>query len=394
MRKKLKDVCNFYSGTGFPVKHQGEKAGELPFYKVGDIANNATSGNVYLSTCNNYISYEVAKEIKGTVIPEDVVVFAKIGEALKLNRRAITSKKCLIDNNAMGIGAKKEYLDSHFFYFFMKNLKMESLAESTTVPSVRKTKLEEIEIDIPSFEIQKNISKILRKLENIIKDRQSQILKFDMLVKARFVEMFGTYPKNEKGWKVGKIRDLVSDVRYGSSRKAAEGNCGHYQYLRMNNITYSGELDLSEVKTIDIPKDELEKCTVKRGDLLFNRTNSKELVGKTCVYNRDEQMVLAGFIVRVRMNDKALPEFVSAFMNTDFSKQMLLGMCKTAIGQANINAQELQNIGIYIPPIKIQKEFIEFKAQIDKSKVVVPSKIKNTIFAIMLSVSFGQITSI
>ena len=94
----------------------------------------------------------------------------------------------------------------------------------------------------------------------------------------------------------------------------------------------------------------------------------KELVGKTCVYNRDEMMVLAGFVVRVRLNDKALPEFVSAFMNTDFSKAMLLAMCKAAIGQANINAQELQNIGIYIPPLELQQSFVQFKEQIDKSK--------------------------
>ena len=136
----------------------------------------------------------------------------------------------------------------------------------------------------------------------------------------------------------------------------------------MNNITYNGELDLTDTKTIDVPDEELDKCTVRRGDLLFNRTNSKELVGKTCVYNRDEMMVLAGFVVRVRLNDRALPEFVSAFMNTDFSKQMLLGMCKAAIGQANINAQELQNIGIYIPPLQVQKDFVSFKTQVDKSK--------------------------
>ena len=160
----------------------------------------------------------------------------------------------------------------------------------------------------------------------------------------------------------------MTEVRYGSSRKAAEGDSGKYPYLRMNNITYGGELDLTETKTIDIPDDELDKCSVHRGDLLFNRTNSKELVGKTCVYNRDEMMVLAGFVVRVRLNNKALPEFLSAFMNTDFSKQMLLGMCKAAIGQANINAQELQNIGVYIPPIKIQQDFVYFKERIDKSK--------------------------
>ena len=183
----------------------------------------------------------------------------------------------------------------------------------------------------------------------------------------------------------------MTEVRYGSSRKAADGDLGKYPYLRMNNITYGGELDLTDTKTIDIPDEELDKCTVRRGDLLFNRTNSKELVGKTCVYNRDEMMVLAGFVVRVRLNDRALPEFVSVFLNTDFSKQMLLNMCKAAIGQANINAQELQNIGIYIPPIELQEEFISFKAQVDKSKAQVQKALDETqlLFDSLMQEYFG-----
>lgn len=164
MRKKLKEICDFYSGTGFPVKYQGEENGELPFYKVGDIANNVNSGHVYLKFCNNYISHDYAKEMKGVIIPKNVVVFAKIGEALKLNRRAITSCDCLIDNNAMGIGGKSKYLNSMYFYFYMKNLKMETLAESTTVPSVRKTKLEEVEMEVPSLDEQSEIVNILAKL--------------------------------------------------------------------------------------------------------------------------------------------------------------------------------------------------------------------------------------
>lgn len=178
--------------------------------------------------------------------------------------------------------------------------------------------------------------------------------------------MFGVYPANPMGWEIGTIRDIVTEVRYGSSRPAVDG--GKYPYLRMNNITYGGELDLSDTKRIDIPDNELDKCTVRRGDVLFNRTNSKELVGKTCVYDRDEMMVLAGFVIRIRVKDCILPEFLSAFLNTDFSKQMLLGMCKTAIGQANINAQELQNIGLYLPPVELQRRFIQFKKETDKSK--------------------------
>jgi len=365
---KLKNICTFYAGTGFPVKYQGQVAGQYAFYKVGDISDSVRSGKIYLDGSNNYISNQDVKEIKGTIIPKDTVVFAKIGEAVRLNRRAITSENCLVDNNVMGIAPDQHRLSLRYFFYFMKMLKMEVLAESTTVPSVRKTKLEDIDIYLPNMDKQNEISDLLDNVDFIIRLKRQQIEELDDLVKSRFVEMFGTYPANEKRWETGIIRDLVTDVRYGSSRKASDGKEGQYPYLRMNNITYSGELDLTEIKTIDIPEDELPKCSVQRGDVLFNRTNSKELVGKTCVYNRDEMMVLAGFVIRIRVNDRVLPEFLSSYLNMDFSKAMLLSMCKAAIGQANINAQELQNIGIYIPSISEQKLFVAFKNKIDKSK--------------------------
>ena len=223
------------------------------------------------------------------------------------------------------------------------------------------------EIPVYDENRQQEIVDRLNRISELIEKRQEQLVQLSELMKSRFIELFGVYPSNPKGWETATIRDIVADIRYGSSRPAVDG--GKYPYLRMNNITYGGELDLTDTKRIDIPDNELDKCTVRRGDVLFNRTNSKELVGKTCVYNRDEMMVLAGFVIRVRVTERVLPEFLSAFLNTDFSKQMLLGMCKAAIGQANINAQEMQNIGIYLPPTELQRQFVQFKEQTDKSKL-------------------------
>ena len=254
------------------------------------------------------------------------------------------------------------------------------------------TGLHNLKIDdyVSRFEIQEvpldkqiGLCRTLNSVRSLIEARKHQIIELDNLVKARFVEMFGIYPSNQMGWETGKIRDTVADVRYGSSRPAVDG--GKYPYLRMNNITYGGELDLSDVKRIDVPENELDKCTVRRGDVLFNRTNSKELVGKTCVYDRDEMMVLAGFVIRVRVNDRVLPEFLSAFLNTDFSKKTLSEMCKAAIGQANINAQEMQNIGLYLPPLELQRQFVQFKKQVDKSKVVESIHRMNVLFNITLN---------
>lgn len=358
---KLGDVCDFYSGTGFPNVYQGNKHGKYPFYKVSDISKNVISGNVELISCDNYIDDDVVNVIKGTIIPPHCVVFAKIGEALKLNRRALTSCYCLVDNNVMGIQANKLYLDSRYFYYFMCNVDLQRYSESTAVPSVRKSRIAEIEIPLPSLEEQRRIAAVLDKVTDLIAQRRAQLDKLDLLVKSRFVEMFGDPHFNPMGWPTGTIRNVVKEVKYGTSRPAVEG--GTYKYLRMGNITYDGHLDLKDLKYIDIPDSEIDKCIVKKGDVLFNRTNSKELVGKTCVFDLDEPMVIAGYIIRVRVNEKVLPEYLSAVLNSQYGKQTLTDMCKAIVGQANINAQELQNIQILIPPIELQYSFLKFLQQ-------------------------------
>ena len=283
----------------------------------------------------------------------------------------------------------KDNVLPEYLCYVVRHMHLEKYFTGATIPHIYFRDYKNEKFNLDSLDKQAEIIELLGKAESIILKRRKELAELDNLIKARFVEMFGIYPANQMGWETGKIRDTVADVRYGSSRPAVDG--GKYPYLRMNNITYGGELDLSDVKRIDVPENELDKCTVRRGDVLFNRTNSKELVGKTCVYDRDEMMVLAGFVIRVRVNDRVLPEFLSAFLNTDFSKKTLSEMCKAAIGQANINAQEMQNIGLYLPPLELQRQFVQFKKQIDKSKVVVQKALDEaqTLFDSLMQQYFG-----
>ena len=214
---------------------------------------------------------------------------------------------------------------------------------------------------------QNEIVEILNKCKFIIDSRKRELVELDNLIKARFVELFGDPIKNPKGWEVVTIGDIVTEVRYGTSKPAVEG--GKYPYLRMNNLTVDGHLDLKDLKYIDIPDDEMEKCVVRKGDVLFNRTNSIELVGKTAVFDLPEDMVIAGYIIRVRLNERLLPEIFSQYMNLEALKDILRAMAKGAVNQANINAQELQSIKVYVPDMEVQKQFIKMKEQVDKSKV-------------------------
>lgn len=355
--RPLTEYCTLNMGQSPDSKTYNTQGNGLPFYQ-----GNADFGETHPIT-RVWCSAPVKTAENGDIL---ISVRAPIGA---MNTAV---ERCCIGRGLAALTPIRNKCSKQFLYYALQS-KVDSLIDSliaqgtgSTFKAISKKVLEATYIPAYSSDEQEHISNTIGRVDRAVAARRNQLILLDQLVKSRFVELFGVYPLNPKGWETATIRDIVTDVRYGSSRPAVDG--GKYPYLRMNNITYGGELDLTDTKRIDIPDNELDKCTVRRGDVLFNRTNSKELVGKTCVYNRDEMMVLAGFVIRVRVTERILPEFLSAFLNTDFSKRMLLGMCKAAIGQANINAQEMQDIGIYLPPTELQRQFVQFKEQTDKSK--------------------------
>lgn len=274
-------------------------------------------------------------------------------------------------DTAFGLSVKKDLVLPKYFYYFCKKFDFEKLNKTVTIPSLTKSDLLKIKINLPVKDEQQAIIDKLMKIESIMEFRKTELDYLDVLIKARFVEMFGDPIKNSKGWEVATIGNVATEVRYGTSKPAVER--GKYPYLRMNNLTIDGHLDLNDLKYIDISDDEIEKCVVRKGDVLFNRTNSIELVGKTALFDLLEDMVIAGYIIRVRLNEKILPEVLVQYMNLEALKDILHSIAKGAVNQANINAQELQSIKVYIPDIKLQRKFVSFKEQIDKSKVVIMS---------------------
>ena len=179
------------------------------------------------------------------------------------------------------------------------------------------------DIAVPVFSIDKQIN-IINQLDLInrkiaICNEEIEIL--NNLIKSQFIEMFGNPLTNEKSFKKGKVGDYTIDIRYGTSKPADID--GIYPYLRMNNLTYDGYLDYSDLKFINLQGDELEKYSIKRGDVLFNRTNSIELIGKTACYLESEVKVIAGYIIRVRFNDEINPIYFTKYMNLPSTKKIL-----------------------------------------------------------------------
>jgi len=260
------------------------------------------------------------------------------------------------------IEVDKRKVCAEYFYYYLKTIKLPNAGYSRHYKF-----LKQIKIPIPNnYPDQIRIATVLSKAEELIKQRKESIALLDELLKSTFLQMFGNSSKNIKDFSKGTIRDVVKDVKYGTSKPAVDN--GKYPYLRMNNITADGYMDLSSLKYIDIDDSEKEKYVVKKGDLLFNRTNSKELVGKTGIYNEEKEMVIAGYLIRVRTNERANPWYLWGYLNSVHGKKTLFGMCKSIVGMANINAQEFQNIKILIPPIGFQNQFAQIVEKVELLK--------------------------
>lgn len=163
------------------------------------------------------------------------------------------------------------------------------------------------------------------------------------------------------------LGELVLDTQYGTSAKSNEAGLGR-RVLRMNNITYDGAFDLTDVKWVELPGDETKKLQLRRGDLLFNRTNSRELVGKTGVWEGPDEFTFAGYLVRVRLReDRVLPGWISRFMNSPVGKTALFHMAKPSINMANISASDLLRLHVPVAPIDHQRRTI---ALLDKADAI------------------------
>ena len=365
---RLGDVCTFYSGTGFPNIYQGKADGKYPFYKVGDISRNVLSGTRELKICENYIDDDTVTKIKGTLLPPQTVVFAKIGEALRLNRRAITSRDCLVDNNAMGIKSDDSIIDSLYFYYFMCNVDLQNYCESTTVPSVRKTRIAEIEIPLPPLDEQRRIAAVLDKVSDLIAKRREQLDKLDELVKARFVEMFGDPVSNPYNWEKVSLSELA-DIRigpFGSLLHKEDYIEGGHPLVNPSHII-DGKIVIDEKLTVSHQKYvELEAYHLKAGDVVMGRRGE---MGRCAVVSQEDLLCGTGSLL-IRPKGKVTADYIQKIISFPSFKKMIEDM---AVGQTmpNLNVPIVSAFQIIKPPVQVQENYYTFVTQVDKSKLTI-----------------------
>lgn len=361
---KLRDCCDIVSGATPRRDHPEYWGGDIPWVTPKDLSDLEVS---VLKDAPEYITERGYKSCSTTLLPKGSILFSS---RAPIGLMAIAGRSMCTNQGFKSLVPSRD-VESVYLYHCLKRLtpRIQDMGRGATFAEIPKDLMGEIEIPLPKdIKEQKRIATILDKADAIRRKRQQAIQLATEFLRSVFLDMFGDPATNPKGWNRGDIRDLVSEVRYGSSGKA--GEVGAYPMLRMNNVTYSGGWDFSALKYIDLTESEQDKYLVNSGDLLFNRTNSKELVGKAAVYRESKPMAFAGYLIRVRANGNADNEYIAGYLNSEHGKTTLRSICKSIIGMANINAQELQDIPILIPPLDLQRKYARIV-----QKVVSQSKV-------------------
>jgi type I restriction enzyme S subunit len=165
-------------------------------------------------------------------------------------------------------------------------------------------------------------------------------------------------PELPKGWVWASVDQLALNKRYGSSSKTNDDSSG-VPVLRMGNIQ-DGKLDYSNLKYLPVDHKEFPDLLLNDGDLLFNRTNSAELVGKSAVY-RDIGIPVsyASYLISVTFTEHFLPEIAAHYINSILGKKWLAEVMNQTAGQANVNGTKLGELAIPLPPFAEQLALIQ-----------------------------------
>lgn len=363
LKTSLGECCEIVSGATPKISVEKYWGGEVRWATPRDLSN---LGSPYISDTPRKITEAGLRSCSARLLPTGSVLLssrAPIGHVAisKIPMATNQGFKSLIPNPLK--------VDAKYLYHWLRANRsyLDSLGNGATFKEVSKETVSRVELPLPEIMEQRRIAGVLDQVEVLRAKRRETLAQLGELTQSIFFEMFGDPATSPKKWPLVKIGAILQSANYGTSEKASTD--GEFPVLRMNNLTRSGEIDLSSLKYMNLSSLKRDRYLVRRGDVLFNRTNSPELVGKTAIYRAVDQVAYAGYLIRLRTNERADPEYLAAFLNTERSKTALRGMCKSIIGMANINAKEVQGMLIPLPPLNLQQQFASRIGAIERLKV-------------------------
>ncbi|MBB3183369.1 type I restriction enzyme S subunit [Halomonas fontilapidosi] len=349
---QLGDFFEIVTG-GTPPKAKKEMYGSyMPLVKPPELTGAGVQSG------EDFLSEEGAAASR--ILPVGSVLVSCIGNLGKIG----ISKVELATNqqiNSIKPNAGKAFPEFVFYLVQAPHFsdQLHRLASGTTVSIVNKSKFKSILVDLPSLPEQKNIVATLDEafegIDTVVANTEKN------LANAR--EMFESYLSSvfsQRGdvWVERRLEEIASSTQIGLVRNRKEqGDSLEYSYVKMDNITPNNYFDSKNIVRVEAKQSEVEKYSLKKGDLLFSTRNSYELVGKSCLYDieKKEPVLFNNNIMRIRFVEEISPNFAAYLFHSPKVKKQLENMKSGTTNVSAIYYKSLKNIRLAFPSLDTQK---------------------------------------
>ncbi|MCU6763178.1 Type I restriction enzyme EcoKI specificity protein [uncultured Roseburia sp.] len=365
---KLGDICEIVSGSTPKTSINEYWDGDIDWITPAEINE------------DTYIVEESVRKItqlgvektglkpfpKGTVILSSRAPIGKV---------AIAGKEMYCNQGFKNLICSDEVLSEYLYWFLRGNtVYLNSLGRGATFKEISKGIVADIEINLPDKKEQQMSVDMLKKVWYVIAVRRRELEQLDLLIKSRFVEMFGDPITNPKGWNKVEINDCLECIENGKSFVCAGiARVGtDPAILKLSAVTY-GVYKPEENKAMIDENDFLESAEVQEGDLLFTRKNTPELVGMAAyVSSTPGKLMMPDLIFRLNTNENCNKVYLCNLINHDLFRGEIQSIASgSAKSMSNISKGRLGKLIICLPPIELQNNFSDFVNQVDKSKIAV-----------------------
>jgi len=373
---KIENLAKKMQSGGTPRRSISEYwNGEIPFVLIRDI----TSVKLFLDSTEEKITKKGLLNSSAWLVPPNTILYslyATIG-ATAINTIPVATNQAIlaiIPNSRLNLIYGAFALKYH-------SKRLKTLNIQSTQKNVNKGLVKSFKIPLPPLSEQRNIAFILSTVQEAIEKTEKVIEATKELKKSLMEHLFtyGPVPITEREkvklketeigeipeeWEVVQLDEILEFTQYGLSDRAHEQ--GTYPILRMNNL-YNGIVDISDLKYLELGDEIYSKFKVNKGDILFNRTNSIELVGKTSIFDIDFGCVFASYLIRLVTDRKRInPEFLNYYLNKDSTQLRLKSLASRGVSQSNISASKLKKFCTMLPELKIQEKIISVLSLIDE----------------------------
>ena len=235
---------------------------------------------------------------------------------------------------------------------------MDTWASGGTFKEISKTLFCQLQIPLPPLEVQKEIVAEIEGYQKVIDGARA------------VVENYRPHIHVDPDWPMVELGDLVENVLIGLVRSKADQNPTFpYKYLKMNNITRKGALELEEISYVNATPEELKRYALRDGDYLYNTRNSPDLVGKSAVFHgKSDSFVFNNNILRMRFCPVTIPDFVNLVMNSEFGKAKIRALVDGTTSVAALYQKNYLAIEIPLPTLQTQRAVV---AEIEAEQALV-----------------------